>query len=1016
MEEALLTLLIMVGLLAVAALVVAILALRAGSQLPNIHEKLNYLYRRLERMDKCLGERAVAPEPQHEAAQETDEVVREDHEPTPPPVPVARVEAPATTQPTPPPQHEPPPQPEAPARPEQVSQPPAVPVAPAYRALSPPPMPERRAAKATLDWEQWLGIRGAALMGAVVLALAGLYFFKYSIDHGWISPAVRVILGTVTGLACLGGAEILRRRGYFNGADALAGGGIVILYAAFWAAHVMYGLINAVVAFGLMALLTAGCVALSAWRSTQVVAIIGLFGGFLTPWFVSGVESTLGLFGYLLILDAGIVGLAIRRKWPRLALMAVIGTTLHEAVFIATRIDSVEPWSALLILALFAALFGFTWRLEPENGSPMWRITQYAGILIPLSFGIYFSGQVELQVSWPALALFMLLLCAAACTTARRISAPGLATAAAAAVVGIALVWVTQHPMGPVDAWLWIAGALGLGLVFHLFGLLERGDPIAATVTDLGLLAVSVIAAMMATDATPWPWLSGWLVWVAFGQHRVLRLGTARDGFWLPLGLGVGAAAMWMDRVHRDGFVPEPYLAVLIVALLGLQLWLWLQRRDRALTEPAWVWQDTGANLAVLVPLFFFPVGLEAELGASVYYGFSLLLGLLAVVGALRASSGIWYLLAMALTVLTHFFGVIGYVNGDGATVWTVMAAHLMTTVVFTAIPFGFAHRLREAWTAWIAAALAAAAWFIGFTVMYHEQFGDGTIGLAPIILAIIPLTAAYVFRRIWPVDHPRFKSGLVWFLGVSLGLMTAAIPLQLEQEWITVAFALEALVLSLLWLRLDHHGLKLFVFFLALTTALRLTVNPALLDYYPQGGGRIFNWLMYTYLVPVAALVAIALNLRKREPLRLVGWESSLFRGRAWVSLFCGAAAVLLGFVWLNLAINHYFRPDQGFEFSLDRLPARDLTFSIAWVLYALGLMVLGIARRMTALRRVSLGVLILTICKVFLYDLGELTDLYRVASLLGLAISLIMVSVVYQKFVATSDDEAELTDQDSG
>ncbi len=43
------------------------------------------------------------------------------------------------------------------------------------------------------------------------------------------------------------------------------------------------------------------------------------------------------------------------------------------------------------------------------------------------------------------------------------------------------------------------------------------------------------------------------------------------------------------------------------------------------------------------------------------------------------------------------------------------------------------------------------------------------------------------------------------------------------------------------------------------------------------------------------------------------------------------------------------------------------------------------------------------MTIIKVFLHDLGELTDLYRVASLVGLAVSLIVVSLLYQRFVFT-------------
>jgi uncharacterized membrane protein len=52
-------------------------------------------------------------------------------------------------------------------------------------------------------------------------------------------------------------------------------------------------------------------------------------------------------------------------------------------------------------------------------------------------------------------------------------------------------------------------------------------------------------------------------------------------------------------------------------------------------------------------------------------------------------------------------------------------------------------------------------------------------------------------------------------------------------------------------------------------------------------------------------------------------------------------------------------------------------------------------------AFRWLSLSFLVLTIGKVFLYDLGQLQDLYRVASLVGLALSLLLVSLLYQKFV---------------
>jgi uncharacterized membrane protein len=105
------------------------------------------------------------------------------------------------------------------------------------------------------------------------------------------------------------------------------------------------------------------------------------------------------------------------------------------------------------------------------------------------------------------------------------------------------------------------------------------------------------------------------------------------------------------------------------------------------------------------------------------------------------------------------------------------------------------------------------------------------------------------------------------------------------------------------------------------------------------------------------------------------------------------------------TIYVPRYFRVQvasgEWLDVTFARLPARDLTTSIAWALYALILLGLGVGRRSLALRWASLGLLLVTIAKVFLHDLGELRDLYRVASLLGLAVSLILVSRAYQRFV---------------
>ncbi len=54
------------------------------------------------------------------------------------------------------------------------------------------------------------------------------------------------------------------------------------------------------------------------------------------------------------------------------------------------------------------------------------------------------------------------------------------------------------------------------------------------------------------------------------------------------------------------------------------------------------------------------------------------------------------------------------------------------------------------------------------------------------------------------------------------------------------------------------------------------------------------------------------------------------------------------------------------------------------------------------------SLGFLMLTVGKVFVYDLGQLTGLYRILSFLALGVSLILVSLLYQRFVRRDEATA--------
>ena len=82
-------------------------------------------------------------------------------------------------------------------------------------------------------------------------------------------------------------------------------------------------------------------------------------------------------------------------------------------------------------------------------------------------------------------------------------------------------------------------------------------------------------------------------------------------------------------------------------------------------------------------------------------------------------------------------------------------------------------------------------------------------------------------------------------------------------------------------------------------------------------------------------------------------------------------------------------------------------MTYSIAWSLFALGLLVIGIWRKIPAARYAALGLLCVTLVKLFFHDLAQLSQLYRIGALFGVAIVGMLASFAYQRFFAASKKE---------
>ena len=158
----------------------------------------------------------------------------------------------------------------------------------------PSPAPAERFAPAR-GLERALVSRWLVWLGALILGLAAVFLVKVSIEREWLTPPARCLLGVLAGVALLALGERARRAPLaFAGrlADfgavppALSAAGVVALYASVYAAFALYGLLPALAAFLLLALISFAAFALALVQG-PFVAVLGVLGGFALPALVS---------------------------------------------------------------------------------------------------------------------------------------------------------------------------------------------------------------------------------------------------------------------------------------------------------------------------------------------------------------------------------------------------------------------------------------------------------------------------------------------------------------------------------------------------------------------------------------------------------------------------------------------------------------------------------------------------------------------------------------------------------
>ncbi len=887
-------------------------------------------------------------------------------------------------------------------------------------AASTPPAPPRRSTPApaptpgqAIDWESFMGIKLFAWLGGFALFLCAAFFVKYSIEHDLISPLMRVVLSFVVGAGVIAGGLLLRPRGYAVTVQALCAAGVTILYADIFAARSFYQFISQPVAFVLMSLVTAAAILLALRLDARYVSVLGVIGGFLTPYLLStGVDNPVGLFGYLLMLDLGLLAVALKKRWDFLVPLAVVGTLVLEIGWTLKFFSDEKALTGVIVWLLFGALFLVAAYIagRMEARTPLLDAAAAVPALAAMAFAGFMVGAYHLGAR-PGLVLGFLtaLLLGVSVLSLLEEGFESVHAAAAGLAFTVLLYWTTAALTADLLPW-----GLAFYLVFAVLTaafplLLPRVRPDAIRAPWLGFLP---LAALLLFTMPVVQHLTGFVIWPFLLLADIMVLAAA----WIT---GTAAAALlavaftflpmavWVTGPRQSVEIPQllGVVGFFAVALFAASL-LWLRRQQ---AENAKSLRTSRSDLrqgeqfltsfidppalAAMLP-FLLLVGVIGNLrppSLSPVFGLALLLTalLLALVRWRSAEAmGPGSLFATSLMTLAALL-----LQYDKQTPGPLLAWALVFVGVHLAFPLAFVSAFSSRVVPWGTAALAGPLLFWPIYRSAVEIYGKEAIGLLPAALALAYLGALVVLIKALPGEEPARLAQKAWLGGATLFFVTLIFPLQFSKEWITIGWALEGAALVWLFRRVPHRGLILWATGLLAAAFVRLALNPAVVTYHERAASPILNWYLLAYGVTALAFFAAAHLLPRDVDVRFQEIE---LRGA-----LRGLGTVLL-FLLVNIEIADYFSTGSTLTFRFTGSFAMDVAYSLAWGAFALGLLIVGIRTGHKAARLSSLALFAATIGKVFLHDLWRLGQLYRVGSIFVLAVLLILVSFLYQRFIA--------------
>ncbi len=270
----------------------------------------------------------------------------------------------------------------------------------------------------------------------------------------------------------------------------------------------------------------------------------------------------------------------------------------------------------------------------------------------------------------------------------------------------------------------------------------------------------------------------------------------------------------------------------------------------------------------------------------------------------------------------------------------------------------------------------------VGIIVLVKTLFTDTELGAFDIdnllkstrfftfLIAIITFYASSVmyFKN---KDKPEYESEYwKYYLTGGVLLTTLIIALELKNEWITIAWAIEGFILLMIGFRYNA-SIRALGNVIGIITIVKTVFVDIRLEAFDIDN-LLRSTRFFAYLIPIITFYASSAIYLKHK-------DKPEYENKFWEYYLTGG--VLLTTLILALEL-------------------KGGLISAAWAIEAIAILIAGFRYELSFVRKIGIGLLLLTIVKVFLFDLAGLETLYRIMSFMVLGAILMGASFLYSKY----------------